>query len=273
MAKEPKEKEKQERYTVQSIDKSLDLLELLADRGSLSLIELADLLEQPKSSTFRILQTLEHRGYVGRSSEDGKFCLGYKQLSLAKYLMARSKLNLAAAPEMSRLSARFGDTVNLGVLTGEGVIIYIEIIEGTHALRMTETVGSQAPYYATALGKAIAAYLPEREREALLGSSALEALTAYTIADADSLRNTLRQVRARGYALDDQEITLGARCVAVPIFNMQGRVEGGLSLSGPMHRFEGQALTDIMAELLRAGAEISARMGCGLYPPAEELEH
>jgi IclR family acetate operon transcriptional repressor len=152
MSKEPGDK--QERYTIQSIDKALDMIELLAERGTLSLIGLTELLDQPKSSTYRIVLTLESRGFISRSDEDGKYCLGYKQLMIAKYLLERNNLRAAALQEIKKLSERFGDTVNLGVLT-DGDIMYVEIIEGSYALRMTDTVGSRQPFHATAIGKAM----------------------------------------------------------------------------------------------------------------------
>lgn len=252
--------EKQERYTIQAIDKALDVIELLAERGSLSLIELAELLNQPKSSTYRIILTLENRHYISRSDEDGKYCLGYKQLVVTKNLLERNKLRTAALPEMKGLSNRFGDTVNLGVLI-DGEIMYVEIIESTHALRMTDTVGSKSPFHATAMGKAIAAFLPEAVVRDIIAERGLAPLTDRTITSLERFMAELRQVRGRGYALDDQEIVEGARCVAAPVFGMFGSVYGAISVSGPMHRYAPERIPEIASHVMAAAAAASLNMG------------
>jgi len=254
------EEEKQGRYTIQSIDKALDLIELLADRGSLSLIELTELLEQPKSSTYRIVLTLENRGFISRSDEDGKYCLGYKQLMLTRNLLERNTLRSAALHEMKRLSERYGDTVNLGVLV-EGSVLYVEIIESTHALRMTDSIGSRSPFHATAIGKAIAAHLPLEAVHELVVSCGLPAITPNTIVSEDKLFAELEQIRKIGYALDDQEIVEGARCLAAPVFDLHGRPLGAISLSGAMHRFTADKVPEIAEHLKEATAAASRKLG------------
>ncbi len=252
--------EKAERYTIQSIDKALDMIELLAEHGSLSLIELTELLEQPKSSTYRIVLTLENRGFISRSDEDGKYCLGYKQLMLTRNLLERNTLRTAALQEMKKLSERYGDTVNLGVLL-DGKVLYVEILESTHALRMTDSIGSRSPFHATAIGKTIAAFLKEDIVHSLAEQHGLPALTPYTIHTVERLNEELAVIRQQGYALDNQEIVEGARCVAAPIFDMYGNPLGALSLSGAMHRFKEEDLPDISEQIKSAAAEISKKLG------------
>ena len=252
--------DKNDRYTIQSIEKSLDLIELLAERGSLSLMELTELLQQPKSSVYRMILTLENRGYISRSEEDGKYCLGYKQLYITRNMLEKNNLRKAALPEMKKLSELYGDTVNLGVLIG-GEVMYVEIIEGSNALRMTDSVGSKAPFHATAMGKAIAAFLPESQVTALIEEHGLEARTPYTIADPDTLRKQLQWIRQHGYAVDDQEIVEGARCVAAPVFGMFGHIHGAISISGAMHRYDKDSIPEIAEQTMKAAAAASARMG------------
>ncbi|NOU65453.1 helix-turn-helix domain-containing protein [Paenibacillus sp. LMG 31461] len=252
--------EKQERYTIQSIDKALDLIELLAEHGSLNLLELTDLLDQPKSSTYRIVLTLENRGFISRDDENGKYCLGYKQLMLTRGMLERNTLRSAALHEMKKLSEMYGDTINLGVLL-EGEVLYVEILESTQPLRMTDTVGSKSPFHATAMGKAMAAFLPEEKVKELITLQGLPALTKNTIVSEAQFQLKLQQVREQGFALDDQEIVEGARCLAAPIFNMYGNVEGAVSMSGAMHRFADEVIPE-MAESIKAAANrISRKLG------------
>ncbi|WP_372630414.1 IclR family transcriptional regulator [Cohnella sp.] len=252
--------DKTERYTIQSIDKALDLLELLAEHGTLSLIELTELLEQPKSSTYRIVLTLENRGFISRSDEDGKYCLGYKQLMLTRNLLERSSLRAAALPEMKKLSEQYGDTVNLGVLL-DGQVLYVEIIESTHPLRMTDSIGSRSPFHATAIGKAIAAKLPADEARRLAGRYGLKPLTANTIQSPERFAEELQRIREQGYALDDEEIVEGARCVAAAVLDPDGRPIGAISLSGALHRFKAERLPEISAQVREAAMNVSRKLG------------
>ncbi|WJH34457.1 IclR family transcriptional regulator [Paenibacillus sp. CC-CFT747] len=252
--------ERQERYTIQSIDKALDLMELLSERGSLSLIELTELLQQPKSSTYRIVLTLENRGFISRSDVDGKYCLGYKQLILTKNLLEQSNIRTAAFPEMKKLSDLYGDTINLGVLT-EGTILYLEIIESMHALRMTDSVGSKSPFHATAMGKAIASHMSESAVDVLIRDYGLERYTDNTITTPERLREELALIRKRGFAMDDQEIVEGARCLAAPIFGLHGHINGAISISGPMHRYTDEKVPEIAANVMAAAAVISRKLG------------
>jgi len=252
--------DKTERYTIQSIDKALDLIELLAEHGTLSLIELTELLEQPKSSTYRIVLTLENRGFISRSDDDGKYCLGYKQLTITRNLLERNTLRAAALPEMKKLSELYGDTVNLGVLL-DGQVLYVEIIESTHPLRMTDTIGSRSPFHATAMGKAIAARLPVDEVRGLAVQYGLRPYTPNTIRSMDELLEDLATIRGQGYAFDDEEIVEGARCVAAPVIGPDGRPAGAISLSGAMHRFKPGRLPEVSDQVRLAALAVSRKLG------------
>lgn len=262
---------KQDRYTIQSIDKALDLLELLAKHGSLNLLELTELLDQPKSSTYRILLTLEQRGFIARSDDNGKYCLGYKQLVLTRGLLERNSLRAAAMTEMRKLSERYGDTVNLGVLT-DGEVLYVEIIESTQPLRMTDIVGSKSPFHATAMGKAITAYMPEENVMELIARYGLPAVTPRTIISPEQFFIELNRVRAQGFSMDDQEIVKGACCVAAPIFGMYGTVEGAVSLSGAMHRFAADVLPGMTEQMRAAAWQISRKLGYPLSAAGNEVD-
>lgn len=257
-----KEKEKQDRYAIHSIEKALDVVEALSERDSLSLIELAELVGQPKSSLYRIILTLEKRGFISRSEEDGKYCLGYRQLAITRNLLERSSLRQSALAEMNKLVARFGDTVNLCVLM-DGEILYVEIIEGTYALRMSDKVGYKSPFHATANGKAMAAFLPEETVREVIAAKGLPRLTPNTLTDADALFRELARIRELGYAVDDEEGTQGARCVGVPVFDMFGRVAGAISMSGAVHRFPDGQIPEIADAMKEAGRAVSRKLGYG----------
>lgn len=247
------------KYTIQSIDKALDVIELLSEYESLSLLELAKQLKQPKSSLYRIVLTLEQRGYIARSDKTGKYCLGYKQLIVAKQLLGNNSLRSQARQEMERLSTKYGDTVNLGVLNGKQVL-YLDIIEGTYSLRMNETIGSTAPPHATAIGKVILADRID-EAESWLRDQPLVQITPNTITDPKSFIQELERIRTRGYALDDEESVVGARCIAAAIRNYHGKAEGAISLSGAIHRYPDDQLAAVAADVMKAAFIISRKRG------------
>lgn len=251
---------KKKEYNIHSIEKALDVIEILNEHEFLNLIQMSELLEQPKSSLYRIIMTLENRGYIAKSVDNGKYCLSYKIISIGKNILHSNPLRNAAISEMNELSEKYGDTVNLGVYA-DGVITYLDIVEGTYSLRMSETAGSQVPVHSTGIGKAIAAFLPMDQVDKMLERDGMKQVTPNTITDADQLRQELEKVKRQGYAVDDQENVEGAICVASPIFNMLGKVSGAISLSGAAHRYSADKIPQIAHDVRNAALQISYKLG------------
>lgn len=258
-----KQTENASRYRINSIDKALDLLELLAEEP-LNLLELAERLDRPKSSLYRIITTLEERGYITREEETEKYCLGLKTLKLTKNLLENNTLRNVSRFAMQDLLSITGESVNLGVLTGEE-ILYVAVLEGTHQLKFTEVVGSKAPFHASAIGKVIAAHLPDEQLDRLLAKITFEKLTPKTIDNKEDYIQELKIIKERGHALDNEEVATGARCIAAPIFNMFGRVEAAISISGAIHRMPDNQLTQLSAHVIDAAKTISTKLGYDGY--------
>jgi IclR family acetate operon transcriptional repressor len=246
-----------DRYAVRVLDRALDALEALRDAGRpLTLQEMSLRLRQAKSSVFRLLTTLERRGYVERTDGDRRYRLGGAWLTYRDG-GAHGTLTEAALPQMRRLVEAFGETVNLGVLR-DGEILYLEIMESPHSFRMAAAPGRRSPVHCTALGKAIAACLPETAVASIGRARGLPALTARTITSAAALRRELARTRARGYAEDNAETEPEASCIGAPVFGPQGDVVGAISLSGPTSRMRrikpaaARALTEACRQISRA---------------------
>ena len=249
------------RYAIQVLDKALELLEVLSgERSGLTLAELCARLDLPKSSVFRYLATLEARGYVERSEESDKYLLGLKLFELGNRVAARFDINEVSLPFMRKLLEAFRETVNLGILR-DGQVVYLQILEGTHSMRMAARPGQRDWCHSTALGKAMLAYLPEVEVQAVIAQRGLPAFTPRTVTTPEALRAELACVRSRGYAVDDIENEAGVRCVAAPIFNHRGEVIAAISLSGPAERMTHSQLEAIGRELLAGTRAISQRLG------------
>jgi DNA-binding IclR family transcriptional regulator len=255
---------RQDRYAIHSVEKAFDVMEVLSQYDSLNLVELSELLGQPKSSLYRIILTLEKRCYITRDDSTGKYCLGLKPLEITRNVLEKNKLRSLAVPEMNRLVQKYDDTVNLGLLSGES-IIYVEILEGTYSLRMSEKIGSKAPFHASAMGKTILSFLPEAEIVRYVSKENFQIFTPNTIVDINQLKQQLVMVRTQGYAFDDEEIVQGARCIAAPIFNMFGKIVGAISLSGAVHRLSDEAIVGIATDVKRSTDIISRKLG---YSPS-----
>jgi DNA-binding IclR family transcriptional regulator len=168
--------------------------------------------------------------------------------------------NQFALPFMRKLLETFRETVNLGVLY-QGEVVYLQILESTRSMRMSAQPGQRNPVHCTALGKALIAYLPEADLQAIVALRGLPALTPRTITTLEQLQAELARVRSRGYAIDDIENEKGVRCVAAPIFNHQDEVIAAISLSGPADRMSYTQMEVMGKELLAGTRAISQRLG------------
>ncbi len=211
-----------------------------------------------RTSAFRILYTLEKLGYVTKDPVTGKYRLGLKIAEAARKALSGRKLVPLARPYLQQLNRQFGESVNLAVLQN-GEIFYIEILESSHAFRMADTVGSRVPLHSTALGKAIAASLPEEDLRAMLARNRFTRFTPRTITSRRHYLKTLTEVRARGHSFDKEENERGASCVAVPILNSNQRAVAAISVSGPTPRIRAKQ-RQIVQALKKVSASISSSL-------------
>lgn len=247
-------------YIVKPVYKALQVLDCLGDGGrGMALTEISHRVGIPKTTVFRYLRTLEACGFVDHDRDADIYTLGLRLYELGRAVNKRLHFREIAIPYMKNLRDQFNETVNLGVLDGDEVI-YLEMVESRYALRMQAEVGSRDPVYTTALGKTILAHLPEEQRELYLQAT-LTPRTENTLTDRAALEADLERTRECGYALDNQENELGARCVGVPIFDSDGCVVAAMSVSSPVSRLTEEREQDIIERLLEAGEEVSRKLG------------
>lgn len=237
-------------YSVRAVQRVCSILTLLQQSiEGVSLPEVASVTDLPKSSAFRYLWTLERYRYVERQPETGLYQLGLGFLGMQSRQL--EVLRERAKPCLEKLRDELGETINLGILDGDAVI-YLDIVESTRGVRLAARPGDRDPIYSTALGKAIAAYLPqERVRDALRHVD-LSARTANTITSLHDFLDELAKVRRVGFSVDNGENEIDGRCVAVRIPGTQ--LPTALSLSAPAARFPIQEV-EHAADALRAAAE------------------
>lgn len=218
---------------VQSVSRVFGLLELLAEADSgLMISELADQSGLPVPTTHRLLRTMINLGYA-RQLLSRRYALGPRLIKLGQ--QAQRQLGWNAEPVLSTLAQRLGETANLAVLDRDAAI-YISQSPSPHAMRMFTEVGRRVDLHDTGVGKAILALLPDAAIAAILHRTGLATPTTHSHATVAELLNDIRQIRERGYAIDDQEQELGVRCFAVPV--PTAPVPMALSVSGPVIRID-----------------------------------
>jgi DNA-binding IclR family transcriptional regulator len=244
---------------VQSVDRALNILEVLARNGEAGVTEVAAELGVHKSTAFRLVATLEAHRLVEQTEDRGKYRLGVGVLRLAGATAARLDVVQEARPVCRQLAAATGETVNITVLSDSSAL-YLDQVAGTSALQPHNWVGQHIPLHATSNGKVLLSGLDAPALDRLLPK--LPSYTPQTITRKAALRAELDRVREQGYAIAVDELEIGLTAVAAPIRNAGGDVVASMSVSGPTFRIE-ERTDEIVDRLKEAALEVSMRLGWG----------
>jgi DNA-binding IclR family transcriptional regulator len=247
-------------YSSRLLDRSVLLLRVLAT-GSVEK-RLADFSEAGlhKSTAFRLLEALRRHRLVAVDETTGRYRLGLGLFELGMAAVSRLDVGQCAPPFLEGLARETGESASLGIFE-DPEVVHILRVESAHALRLPSLAGRRSPAYCTGIGKAILAHLEPEQLDRYLREVTLKPRTPRTITDRDLLRQDLRRVRSRGYSVDDEEIYAGLRCVAAPIFGLDGRVVAGLSVAGPSSRMPKDSLPRFTSRVVTVAGEISRRLG------------
>lgn len=247
---------------IQSVARALHLLELIAEMGGqATLSQLASRAGLNVSTSHHLLATLVARGYVARAGARGAYYLGSKILQLSTARVRQVGLVDMAAPYLRRLNEETGETVHLATLQGEDLVTLIKL-EARDGVRLDAgTVGKSNAAHATATGKAILAWLPEREMLRVLAGKGMSRFTDNTITDVTGLIEELRHVRRNGFAVDREEFQPGVVCVGAAVRDHAGGVIGSISISSPAVRADEDYLDTITGLLTQATRALSEEFG------------
>jgi DNA-binding IclR family transcriptional regulator len=241
------------------VSKILRLLEALnASSTGLRLKDIAEQTAINKSTAYRFLAHLETERYLYRD-EYGAYMVGPKLVRLGSGISYQTTLRRISRPLLHELWKVTSETVNLGILDGQDVL-YLDVVQSPHPFRMVTHAGTWRPLYCTSMGKALAAFLSTAEKEHVLLSLQFERLTPHTITRLSRFRKELEEIRERGYALDDEEATLGARCVGAPIL-LEGKVAAAISIAGPTTRIARERIPFYVKAVVAAAQAISRQLG------------
>jgi DNA-binding IclR family transcriptional regulator len=239
--------------SIEAVEKSVLVLEALRELDGAGVTELASHLGMAKATVYSHLTTLNNTKLVVQ--EDAEYRLGLRFLDFGEYTKQRSRMYPVAKSEVDALAEESGETAQFLVEEhGEGVYLYKTATD--RAIQTGARTGSRRPLHCTALGKSVLAHLPEERVESIVDRNGLPRHTPNTLTDRDDLYEALEEVRERGYALDDEEVQPGLRCVAAPILDFENDVLGAISVAGPTSRMSGTRFRETIPEMVTNSANI-----------------
>jgi len=248
-------------YQLQSLDRAVAVLDLLGEsEGPLGLADVCERMALHKSTAHRALMVLERCGLIERTPEN-RFRLGLKLYELVSRAVEQIDLRARVHPCFRRLSVQVGETVHLGVLQKTAVVYLDKVEPNNRRTWLASRIGASNPVYCTAMGKAMLAFLPEDSAAEIIGKIRYVRFTHRTLMTPEALKRSLDRVRRRGYAIDDEEVEEGVRCIGAPILSGSGHPMAAVSISGPTSRITQQSVPGIAEHLMRCCREISASLG------------
>jgi IclR family acetate operon transcriptional repressor len=246
--------------SVQAIDRCIAVLAVVASADGLTLTDLAQRAGLVPSTAHRILATLEAHRFVFHDEQRGLWLIGVRAFEVGTAFLRNRRLAGIGRRVMHELMERTGETVNLGIEDG-GEVVFISQVESHGALRAFFRAGSRGAIHASGVGKALLAQLDEAQVRDILHKRGLARFTERTHIAPAALFKELAEIRGRGFAVDDEERTLGMRCVAAPVYNEYGEAIAGVSVSGPSVRITSERIGEFGPLVKRAADEITASIG------------
>lgn len=259
-----------DRQLIQVVVRAFNVIDVISQKQSIGLSELARKTSLKKTTVARLVNTLEHIGIVEQDQTTHRFSLTFRMFELGSRVASRSDVRRQARPLLERYVAREGKSMLLAILNGNQVV-YIDKVEAQELFRIRTPVGGRAPAHCTSSGKAILAYLSDDERRRALGTKPLPAYTMHSTTDLPALEEEFAHIRARGYAVDWGERYEELCAVGAPIFDYHNRVVASISLPRLIATVTKEELDELGRHVMDLAGEISKRMGW-IQPLAEKAE-
>lgn len=244
---------------IQSVDRAMQIMQLLSDYGTQTVTEISQKLDVHKSTASRLLATLEQHGVVEQNQNRGAYQLGLALVGYTNSVLKDYNILDYTRPICERLGRELDETVNVAIIVGKNVI-NIDQITGSGAIASVNWIGKHTPIHATSSGKSIIAFMTLEKREQII-EAGLKPYTKVTLVDAQAFRNALAVVRSQGFAITIDEFEIGLTGIAAPIFDSLGNVEASISVSAPSFRAQGDVVYEIAAKVKQAADEVSQKLG------------
>lgn len=249
-------------YIIQAVAHALEMLEQFHDNiDELGVAELSRRLKLQKNKVFRLLATLESRNYIEQNKTTEGYRLGLKSLLLGQTFVRQMGFLRQARPVQESLARKCNETSYVAIMK-DFQIVYLDAVESDLPVRVVPRVGEKLPIYCTAAGKVVAASLNEEILREYIRAGKLKRYTSNTISDPDELVDHLRSIAELGYAVDNEELDVGVKCVGAPIRDYTRKVVGAVSISGPSMRLSAERMNyELIPLVKKAAEEISVKLG------------
>ncbi len=245
---------------VLSVDKALLIMKLLAEKGrDMKLTEISEELDINKGTLHGLISTLKFHGFIDQDGKTQKYRLGLYLIELGDTASKSLDIIQITSPIIEEVSNKLQETVHIAKLDNFDVV-YVDKKESKQSMRIYTSIGSRNPAYCTGVGKAMLAYLDEDTLNMLLPEK-VEKFTPNTVTDKEEFIKRLKLIKEKGYALDNEEFSVGLKCVAAPIFNHEGKAIYGLSVSGPSVRMTEEKVQESIKLIKLAAEKISRKIG------------
>ncbi|ASY65431.1 Negative regulator of allantoin and glyoxylate utilization operons (plasmid) [Sinorhizobium sojae CCBAU 05684] len=246
--------------SVQVLDRALSLLAIIAEGDGSTLTSLSERTGMAPSTVHRLLTSLAGHGMVTHDGDTGTWTIGVKAFAIGNAFLRFRKLGAISRPFLQHLMEESGETANIGI-EDNGEVVFISQVESHAPMRAFFRPGRRGPIHASGIGKAILSTWSDTEIANAFNDRPLAHFTDRTLDALPALMVNIKEIRDRGWSLDDEEQTLGMRCIAAPIFNEYGEAIGGISVSGPTVRIDDEKLASLGPVVRRTADELTCAIG------------
>ena len=248
-------------YQVRALERALDLLDAFSlAEPELSFTELTERNGLSKGTAVRLLSVLERRGLLERSADTDRYRIGLRAYELGSVYIQSLPLETVAQPFLKTLAETCGQSANLGILD-HGEVVHLYVVPASRPIHFSVRSGQRDSAHSSGLGKVLLTALTEEALDDLIDTHGLTERTPTTITTPEALRAALEEVRAQGYAIDDEKSVVGLTCIAAPIFDDRGQVVGAVSISGLTHEYAEPNRSAYIEAVRQAARNISLRLG------------
>ncbi|AUH33969.1 HTH-type transcriptional regulator BhcR [Paracoccus tegillarcae] len=252
--------DKTDQNTIKSLDRAMAVLDYLSQAQGKALTTIASEMGQSPATVYRILVTLEGRGLVEFDAAEQVWHIGPRAFVIGARFLRRTSLVDRARPVLRKLMEATGETANLAI-EKEGGVLFLSQVETHASIRAFFPPGTISPMHCSGIGKALLAHMDKDRLDRWLTDAALSAYTSHTITDGPALLRDLASARASGFAVDNEERNAGMRCIAAPVFDMNGEAIAGISVSGPTSRVSRDQIDQLCRPVIAAAAELTTAIG------------
>ena len=253
--------ELKDRYVINSIIRASNILRCFSgEKTHFKISQIAHQLQLDRSTTYRILLSLEKCGFVEKDKKTGEYSLGVATFETGNTYLRRMDFIQISKPIMAGLALEVQETVHLAVLS-DTEIVYVDKVDSPRTLGVMSKIGQRAPVYCTALGKVLLAHQPNDELSRIVQQIKLKPFTRNTISSKKKLVEELRKIRKQGYALDQKEYEQDVECIGAPIRNHLGNTIAAISISGPQRKINTPQEKQFIGHVVKAAAAVSSKMG------------